>query len=568
MKNILSLVVCEIVCAFQLQNVYAFNSIFLENTLFRRHQNAFTIEKPKSTRTTFFATNPNDLETPEERSARMDLVRQLQKSFYQPDAVTNPNKSEVVSSFTDADDLLNPFQDSINPNILHDLPLWRVQWSELPGYQNVLNVHVPHYTHMFRTLFAKNPEPPWYFGHLYLEDGSENLENPEYALDPDPETGESRTKACLTGTLMQVVDYKENEYDGRLMLIVQGLEKFKVISPLSVPKPRDDCDTIVSSGDGEMDDNCYLFENDAVTGDKQWKHPYATATVELIPDQELIERHYYGNIIHSESPKSSLWKEAHVLAIAEGSHWRKFECRSVNIEECIAGGGGISPLINYDSLQAEQLEKTSLDVLKKTNNFFIEQSKNSEQTSDGYLFQSDLAHKASDSVNLDIRNAALPDMEFQVWVALDRMIRLLIQANPYKNVNVPIPAQMLNLLPVSPPPNKQFAEKWPGFFQLHKYAETLRMNENTLVGTATKSPFVQVDSMNLSSYPDLRRARRLSFAVWFLLDTILATDEADEDELTRQDVLEMESIFERLKAAKKKLDAINGTLKFVLSQSR
>lgn len=38
----------------------------------------------------------------------------------------------------------------INPIIIDNLPLWRVQWTELPGYQNELNVHVAHYTHMFR----------------------------------------------------------------------------------------------------------------------------------------------------------------------------------------------------------------------------------------------------------------------------------------------------------------------------------------------------------------------------------------------------------------------------------
>lgn len=32
---------------------------------------------------------------------------------------------------------------------LHDLPLWRVQWAALPGTQEVLHVHVPHYTSMF-----------------------------------------------------------------------------------------------------------------------------------------------------------------------------------------------------------------------------------------------------------------------------------------------------------------------------------------------------------------------------------------------------------------------------------
>ena len=33
------------------------------------------------------------------------------------------------------------------PGVLADLPLWRVQWPVLPGFNQVLHVHVPHYVH-------------------------------------------------------------------------------------------------------------------------------------------------------------------------------------------------------------------------------------------------------------------------------------------------------------------------------------------------------------------------------------------------------------------------------------
>ena len=40
--------------------------------------------------------------------------------------------------------------------VLEDLPLWRVQWSVLPGFNQLLHVHVPHYTDMFSQL-ARQP---------------------------------------------------------------------------------------------------------------------------------------------------------------------------------------------------------------------------------------------------------------------------------------------------------------------------------------------------------------------------------------------------------------------------
>jgi hypothetical protein len=70
----------------------------------------------------------------------------------------------------------------VNALLLPDLPLWRVQWAALPGHQEVLHCHVPHYCAMFEKLF-RQPRP-WRYGHLYLPEGSKNLGNPTYALQP------------------------------------------------------------------------------------------------------------------------------------------------------------------------------------------------------------------------------------------------------------------------------------------------------------------------------------------------------------------------------------------------
>jgi hypothetical protein len=61
-----------------------------------------------------------------------------------------------------------------------------------------------------------------------------------------------------------------------------------------------------------------------------------------------------------------------------------------------------------------------------------------------------------------------------------------------------------------------------------------------------------------------RRAQRLSFAVWVLLDNVVAGYGPTGS--IRQDVLELESIEKRLDAALRGLNALNLTLKKALER--
>lgn len=99
-----------------------------------------------------------------------------------------------------------------------NLPLWRVQFAVLPGMQQILHVHVPHYVHMFESVF--NQPQPWHFGAVLLPDGSANLGNPEYDLRPG-------TKAPLVGVLMEV-SRAVRLLDGKLLLLATGICRMKV----------------------------------------------------------------------------------------------------------------------------------------------------------------------------------------------------------------------------------------------------------------------------------------------------------------------------------------------------
>ena len=379
-------------------------------------------------------------ETPEEQAARMNMVRQLQQAFYQnEDKILPPEKGSTI---------------------IKDLPLWRVQWTELPGFQNTLNVHVAHYTNMFQKIMYSDAKQK-YFGHIYLPGGSENLDNPEYRL-------EEGTKSTIFGVLMQIADYKQMD-DGRFVMIVQALEKFRIVQA------------------------------------QRHHSPYAIATVEILPDYEIIEAFEddHDNVVTSQAK-----------AVEEAFRLHPYEVRSVTMEDCMIGEGetegiSVSPLSNYDA------------------NYKV-------ATKEGY---------ASAVIDMD---DSVFEMEQKVWIKLDEMLKLLQQlVDPSSEHSIPIPTQILGLLPL------QSNAPWPEGFSMEKYATKLEI-EKILVGTFSQSPFVRVD--NVEGYSPLRRAQRLSFVIWVLMDSVIAL--ADDNEITRQDILEMDNTEDRLEAGLAKLELI------------
>jgi Lon protease-like protein len=400
--------------------------------------------------------NPNDLETPEERESRMKLVRKIQETFYrgESDGLTIESRDDIT--------------------VLENVPLWRVQWTELPGYQNVLNCHVPHYTHMFRRILSG--QKPWIFGHVFLPGGSENLNNPEYALPSKVEQyGES--KATIIGTLMRISDYRELN-DGRLVLIVQALERFQILHSVK-------------------------------------QVPYAIATVQLTPDEEHIQRFIRGRD----------GTDAAKFAVEEANLWRNWEFRPTLLRESISNALGlseVSPLVNYDYQVSDE------NIISS----WIEDSDRSSQ------------NISIDSENSQINRDHLKLLEYKVWIEIDKMLRLLTVINP--RIDIPLPTQLLGLLPST----SDLEHPWPIGFRLEEYTQQL-LAQNAMIGTSSKSRFV---SVSLSShYPPMRRAQRLSFSVWILLESLGGSP-------NKQSLLEETSIASRLSLALQKLCDINDSL--------
>ena len=132
----------------------------------------------------------------------------LEKLFRASAAETSP-PAEMVET---ADEPLSYPGDAF---VLNDLPLWRVQWVALPGWNQQLHVHVPHYVDMLNNIGEGG-----LFGHLLLPGGSENLGKEQYRLVEG-------TDAALSGSLMAVRQL-ERMPDGRLLVLATALCRFRV----------------------------------------------------------------------------------------------------------------------------------------------------------------------------------------------------------------------------------------------------------------------------------------------------------------------------------------------------
>ena len=225
-------------------------------------------------------------------SERMDMVRKLQKSFYSNSnsATTTDGTAATFSSSstsTTTTTATSSTSKSGNTNaaayallppspkldestgIMYNLPLWRVNWVEVPGRTNCLNVHEGQYTHMFETILnsatttdddnGSSRRPTLYVGHLHLPGGFKmtrtglrqyDLKSWKDEIQDKDRYATANQRSAVIGSLMEITDYRRLQ-DGRLCIFVNVIERFVV-------------DSIVQS------------------------FPYSIANVQILPDIEEI----------------------------------------------------------------------------------------------------------------------------------------------------------------------------------------------------------------------------------------------------------------------------------------
>jgi len=399
--------------------------------------------------------NPIEDETPEERASRMELVRKLQKSFYQDEKRptydlndnssnrnTNSNSTTTTSATTD---------DGGNSNgggtVITNLPLWRVQWTELPGSQNILNVHVPHYTNMFQKILQGNikswdddddaddndddddndNDNVYYFGHVFLPGGSENLDNPDYEL-----------RKGDVGVLMKISDCRQHKIDGRLTVIVQALERFTIVNPIRSHSPYAIADVEIDPDQEQIQMVTTTVAAAAAATTTVQADVRKEGEKEEGDDGDSIDKYNKQNDDKEDNTTSMTKTEvecekervAKAKAVAEAFSCHPFEYRSILIEDCYKQQQqqvGISPLSNYD-----QTKLTKLEVVVNHNNNNDNDNNNRTNT--------------SVNMNVNVDNRVLV-AESNTWMKLDEMLQLLRIASG--GMMVPVPTQILGLLPHS-----------------------------------------------------------------------------------------------------------------------
>ena len=445
-----------------------------------------------------------------ERNAQ---VAALKKAFYNSEA---PDRAGGGGGFAEGTGQVSLL------GVLRDMPVCRWEMHMLPGFNHVLNVWQPMYTHMFEAILAQ--KQPWYYVHLQTPGGTKNLMHPDFNLD-DP-----TSKAPRVGTLMRVVGAERRE-DSRLTCVVQGLARVRVL-------------------------------------EQTQQAPYVRATVQLLPDAELTMSCYpLANALLKGSSAdvsdsggggsaADWWVHtvAHAAAVSSEIKWLQFEAAPVSIRGGGEGAGGVSQLVPFssdagiESLVAAKIRDCQSQAVEEAASLAAAvQARAGHVTVMGapVLSTTDLVLAgvlggAISGAKLEAWDGWIEGAEGQVhvleqrlWVEIDLLIRNLRRlqerskrlmekgmteaetgelpkGEPQPGMDlapqVPVPSQMMGLLP--PPPQGG----WPEGFMLDRVAKEMQESE-TWVGTASLSKFVRVGP----EYDAQRRAQRLSYVASCLL---------------------------------------------------
>ncbi|KAL9190591.1 hypothetical protein ACHAXT_000297 [Thalassiosira profunda] len=530
----------------------------------------------------------SDAESPQARARRMEMARELQKAFYREREPETPSSSLLHAPKPNGSSNY-PYGHSAIRNLPTITSNDGIQSADgtapsalLPGYQFVWNVHNAGLCHMFHSILSG--PAPWYFAHVYLPSASSDdeeesqIDNVQSYYDIQQHL---KSDAPLYATLLRITDRRFQDDDGRIVLAVQAIDRVRVNNVASLPgaslstdvqlSPEEELmkmhfDKALMSSASYLSSRSTDAENEALTCPSAVR---GAARAAAAADTFRIRRFEYLPIFLEEKPKRpaassvrskpSDSKASRMIKDAI----RKQDEQKEDATEYIS----VVQLVNYDAFAFSSLGKTHSVTSQALKTYWEQLAKESP----GIVVEEDLfgssAAGASSSFFLPEPTTTLPAhvsveaverTEMQVWLAIDEMMRLLSIA---ATATVPLPSQLLGLLPKR--------KDWPHEFMLEDYAKSLATSGST-IGTAFKSPFVRVDTIasnDPTSYSSLRRASRLSYAIWLLLDG-LAMANAQPQPPPRHVVLRMETIEERLSAAKEILEGINLVLKKMIPENR
>ena len=490
----------------------------------------------------------NENESEEDEARRMAVVRSLQMSFYKPSAEKSTTTStSTSSSITDTPTYLDE-----TTGIIHNLPLWRAPWQEVPGRSNVLNVHDPTYTSMFESILYSQSQQQQsnqqlIFGHLFLEGGSRNLSpkkvsTKKYQLQTYNDIISTTSNATITssstsststssssavlGCLMYVQDYRRMA-DGRLLLLVYAMERF-IVTKVHQQLPYSIVDVQLLPDDSNGNDDSYSTG----TGDDTTNNN----NKELIASQRRIH-----TIQQNMKYQSYEYDPNQTLQLPNGP---KVAVKHVSYD-AMAKVLPFCPYnnnpYNYDNDDDDHLQQQQQQLVQDQNDNNDIMSMEYQLLRNGIL---KVPPSDPEFTNL-FKDLSTNLLEYELWIAIQQY---LIVARK------PISPALLTLLPpskfvVDEDNNSDQGETttlWPDDFVLHKIAHSLRSDNTTrtctIGGVTTISEHTYVPLSE--QYPASRRQRRLSFSAAYLLET---GDEPEKAQQSRAELLSIPSTHQRLK---------------------
>ena len=433
------------------------------------------------------SSSSSSLEENGDETERMELVRQLQKTFYQSSPSTDDTNNNEEP---------RPRLETTTGRVLN-LPLWRVGWVEVPGRANCLNVHEGHYTNMFEKILA-GPQETWYFGHLHLPGGTTAARTREARFDlktwreemQDEKRFDETERSAVVGSLMRISDFRRLQ-DGRLVLLVHALERFVV-------------DQVIQT------------------------FPYGMAHVQILPDLEDVLSNISNN---SSNVYEDFGKEARAAAVRYSFQYHEYECDPIPLPlpkdtEYMASsdvfGSEIAKCLPFafyakDDSSLHQIQPELAVVLEEMNPHETETlpQKGPEALLE-YRLQNDLILRNPPPLpGITSRTAQdINALETFVWLALEDFCR---------NTGFVLPLEILCLMP---PHMDTYLDLEP--------------------------PAVRISSQ----YPDIRRQRRLSYA----LPALIENTRLGAPFPMRQILLNTPTTQARLAAVLDRFEALNNAL--------
>jgi hypothetical protein len=493
---------------------------------------------------------------------RMHMVRKLQQLYYQ-------NETSGV--------------DQDHFGIYQNMPILRSTRVELPGFQSLWNITDPLEIHMFLKVCRDTKvsrKKPHLFGHLHMTDeytspelrdftslaSTSMVENEDMSaedayrmqMEKQQEYDFYSRDRYKVGTLMQVSDVHQDLKTGHLLVLVQALARFVVV------------EGSMERWDWLSLDHYHQYtKEEIVLRSHGYKPTVQRASVELLPDDEFVQYFTQKAKETADSYDFSLNQDvqgaACAGALAEAQEWRFFETQPQRIPmpgHFLDPVASLSPRLNtrdpandfskrVQTTMEEYLSQSPMEMHHGECSLFdAPDDVDMEDTHGTFLHGEGTAATSDETKSLAAQQHVL-EVERKVWLEMDKLCKNLRHLNPRGNTQMPIPTQVLSLIP---PGNL-----WPEDFGLALYVRQLVRAHGVLA--RNKYKFSNGFQVVPKDYPPLRRARRLSYILW---NVFLEQDTMDVPSGEMQRVLEIHSIASRLESGLLQLQTINRILQTLI----